>query len=185
MGTLEIHWLVKVVHVMTSPCTVAETITNRTITTPKIVDAIFFAVSVLAAPYPYGKAFQEKPKLYVKLMRSSDSCSSAGLTNVATSSTFIKYPQLFYVFNTYQEFSWCFALRITSFFKMKYSDYVLSWFHVKDLSIIWCLITETSHSVILWVGARVSGWMECECSNCKKLYIKITQMMVKRQLSSN
>ncbi len=67
MGTLEVHWLVVVIHVMTSPCTVAEMIRNRTIATPKIVDAIFFAVSVLTAPVPQRVAFQKKTKLYVNI----------------------------------------------------------------------------------------------------------------------
>ncbi len=90
MGTLEVHCLVKVVHVMTSPCTVAEMIRNRTIATAKIVDAVFFAVSVLTAPIPQGVAFREKPKFYVnnclKLVRCYDSCSSAGFIYVACSS---------------------------------------------------------------------------------------------------
>lgn len=64
MGTLIVHLLVKVIHIMAAPCTVAEVIFSRTIATPKIVDAIFFAVSVLTAPIPHRVTFQERPYVY-------------------------------------------------------------------------------------------------------------------------
>jgi len=57
-----IHQFVKVVHVMTAPCAVAMVITNGTISTLKIVDTIFFAISVLASPIRYRVAFQERAK---------------------------------------------------------------------------------------------------------------------------
>ena len=63
MGALVLYWEVKVIHVMARPCTVAKAIRNRTISTLKRVDAIFFAISVLTAPFLYGVAFKERPKL--------------------------------------------------------------------------------------------------------------------------
>jgi len=62
VGTLVIYQLVKVVYVMTAPCAVAMAITNGTISTLKIVDTIFFAISVLALPKRYRVAFQERAK---------------------------------------------------------------------------------------------------------------------------
>jgi len=56
VGTLVIYQLVKVVYVMTAPCAVAMAITNGTISTLKIVDTIFFAISVLALPKRYRVA---------------------------------------------------------------------------------------------------------------------------------
>ena len=58
MSTLVVQWIVKVILVMAAPCTVAVLITNRTISTLKIVDAIFFAISVLTAPMPHRETLK-------------------------------------------------------------------------------------------------------------------------------
>jgi len=55
--TMEIHRSVIVVHVMAAPCTVAVLIRNGTISTLKIVDTVFLAISVLAAPMIYRVVF--------------------------------------------------------------------------------------------------------------------------------
>ena len=47
---LEIHWFVKVVHIVVCPVAVSAMVIDRAICTLKVVDAIFLAVSVLAAP---------------------------------------------------------------------------------------------------------------------------------------
>ena len=52
IGAPEVHGLLKVVYVSMGLCTVAMMITNRAISTSKIVDAIFLAVSMLAEPIP-------------------------------------------------------------------------------------------------------------------------------------
>ena len=57
VGTIVIHQMVKVVHVMTVPVAVAMVITNGTISTLKIVDTISFATAVHASPIPYRVAF--------------------------------------------------------------------------------------------------------------------------------
>lgn len=49
---LKVHWFVKVVDVIAIPYTVSPVIINRTIATFKIMDAIFFAISVLTLPFP-------------------------------------------------------------------------------------------------------------------------------------
>lgn len=54
------HRLVKLVHVSVGLYAVASVITNRAISTTKIVDAIFFAVSVLTKPIPQRVAFEQK-----------------------------------------------------------------------------------------------------------------------------
>ena len=54
------HRLVKLVHVSVGLYAVASVITNRAISTTKIVDAIFFAVSVLAEPIPQRVAFEQR-----------------------------------------------------------------------------------------------------------------------------
>jgi len=56
VGTLEIHRFVIVIHVMAVPCTVAVLIRNGTISTQNIVDTVFLAISVLAAPILYRVA---------------------------------------------------------------------------------------------------------------------------------
>lgn len=56
--TMEIHWSVIVIHVMAAPCAVTVLIRNGTISTLKIVDTVFLAISVLAAPILYRVAFQ-------------------------------------------------------------------------------------------------------------------------------
>ena len=56
VGTLVTHQLVEVVHVMTVPVAVAIAINNGTISTLKIVDTIFFAISVFASPILYRVA---------------------------------------------------------------------------------------------------------------------------------
>ena len=60
--TLVIHSCVIVIHVMTAPSTVAIVIRNGTVSTLKIVNAIFFAIPVDAAPIHYRVAFQERTK---------------------------------------------------------------------------------------------------------------------------
>lgn len=57
IGTLVIHQSVEVVHVMTVPVAVARVIANGTISTLKIVDTIFFAISMHASPILYRVAF--------------------------------------------------------------------------------------------------------------------------------
>jgi len=52
VGTLVTHQLVEVVHVITVPVAVAMVIINGTIPALKIVDTIFFAISVNASPKP-------------------------------------------------------------------------------------------------------------------------------------
>jgi len=49
-AALEVYWLVKVVHKMVCPNTVPTMVTNWRRVTPKVVDAIFLAVSVLTTP---------------------------------------------------------------------------------------------------------------------------------------
>ena len=63
MSTLVVQWFVKVILVMAAPCTVAVLIRNRTISTLKIVDAIFFAISVFAAPMPHRETLKTKTKI--------------------------------------------------------------------------------------------------------------------------
>lgn len=54
IGALKVQGLVKVVHITMSLCAVAMVIRNRAISTLKIMDTIFFAVSVQTAPIPQG-----------------------------------------------------------------------------------------------------------------------------------
>ena len=65
IGTFEVHGLVIVLHISMSLCTVTMVITNGAIPTPKVVDAIFLAVSVQTAPIPQRVAFKQRPKLYL------------------------------------------------------------------------------------------------------------------------
>lgn len=67
MGTLVMYHSVKVIHVMTTPSTVTMVIRNGTVSTPKIVDAIFFAISVLATPIPYRIALQKRAEIYLSV----------------------------------------------------------------------------------------------------------------------
>jgi len=50
VAALEVYWLVKVVHKMVCPSTVPTMVTNWRLATPKVVDTVFLAVSVLTAP---------------------------------------------------------------------------------------------------------------------------------------
>ena len=65
IGTSKVHGLVIVVHISVGVCTVAMVIRNGAIPTPKVVDAIFLAVSVHTAPIPQRVAFKQRPKLYL------------------------------------------------------------------------------------------------------------------------
>lgn len=65
MAALEMHGPSKCVHISRSVCTVATVITNRAISTPKIMDAILFAVSVVTAPVPQRFVYKQREKNYV------------------------------------------------------------------------------------------------------------------------
>ena len=52
VGTRVTHFMVEEVHV-TAPMAVVKVISRGTIFTPKIVNTIFFAISVLALPFHY------------------------------------------------------------------------------------------------------------------------------------
>ena len=59
MGALEAQWVVKVILKMAGSCTIGavQLIHKRTIFTLKMVDTVFFAVTVITAPILQGLAF--------------------------------------------------------------------------------------------------------------------------------
>jgi len=64
-AALEVYWLVKVVHKMVCPNTVPTMVTNWRRVTPKVVDAIFLAVSVLTTPMIQKVAFEKHYNQYI------------------------------------------------------------------------------------------------------------------------
>lgn len=65
VAALEVYWLVKVVHKMVCPSTVSTMVTNWRLATPKVVDTVFLAVSVLTAPMIQNVAFKEHFNTFV------------------------------------------------------------------------------------------------------------------------
>ncbi len=80
MGTQEVYWLVVVIDIA-GPCTIAAVIAHSTFFTFKIMDAIFFAISVLTLPIRHIGAFKRDQKHIVRYWRLSNNSSEGICVN--------------------------------------------------------------------------------------------------------